>query len=171
MVLSSLAVYVQVGSAGGAVRLGVQWRVGSGSSGGAVAGLETRLTRRWVVRLTQLRARDEGAAPTGCLQYHDGHAGLVQSFGYLGPGPGSYTVSRRGLVHGTAVCACLEMDWAGRSIPRSVACADCVANVVAEQPQLRRVHSQGGGLLQRHLHHRGRQRYDHALPAAQRGPR
>ncbi|XP_052125230.1 uncharacterized protein LOC113216579 [Frankliniella occidentalis] len=72
--------YVQVGGSGGTVRLGVQWRAGPGPAAPEA--------RRWVVRLTQLRAREEGAAPPSCLQYHAGHAGRVQSFGYIS---GSYT--------------------------------------------------------------------------------
>ncbi|KAK3920305.1 Phosphate-binding protein [Frankliniella fusca] len=83
--------YVQVGGAGGAVRLGVQWRspaAAPAAPAAAPAPAPAPGGRRWVVRLTQLRAREEGAAPPGCLQYHTGHAGRLQSFGYLS---GSYT--------------------------------------------------------------------------------
>ncbi|KAE8744956.1 hypothetical protein FOCC_FOCC008368 [Frankliniella occidentalis] len=88
--------YVQVGGSGGTVRLGVQWRAGPGPAAPEA--------RRWVVRLTQLRAREEGAAPPSCLQYHAGHAGRVQSFGYIS---GSYTVTIT-FISFFSLCVCMS---------------------------------------------------------------
>ena len=76
--------YVEVGERSGPVQL----RALTGPGGSQ---------RRWRVRVTQLARRSDGAAPPGCLQYHTGQLGTIESFNYPATGAeAGYLVSTAG---------------------------------------------------------------------------
>ena len=71
--------------------------------------------RRWRIGVTQYGRRADGAAPPGCLQYHTGRLGTIESFNYptaAGDGAGY-------LVHGDAAEGDGRWHRDGEGAPRS----------------------------------------------------
>jgi hypothetical protein len=42
----------------------------------------TLQNRYWEIQVTQLSCSDPNLAPGGCLQYHTGHTGVIESFNW-----------------------------------------------------------------------------------------